>query len=290
VPDARIFVLDGAPPPAVPALVAYRLIPVLNSLAEISAWQNAAKQARTTLDGAIHFDTGMNRLGLPKAELDVLAAEHVRRLDGVRVNLWMSHLACGDDPHDAMNRLQWDRFRAALAMLPAAPASLSSSAGAMLGVDYAFDMVRPGIGLYGGNPQPGGLNPFSTVAILVARILQLRRIDKGESVGYGATYRASRPATLATAALGYTDGIMRSLGNRGSGAIGGKRAPVVGRVSMDLVVLDVTEISGADVGAEVEFTGDTIRLEEIAANAGTASYEILTSLARRVPRHYEAGT
>ena len=188
-----------------------------------------------------------------------------------------------------MNPMQRDRFRAALAALPAAPASLSSSGGAMLGKDYAFDMIRPGIGLYGGNPQPLQPNPLSTVAVLNGRILQLRRIGKGESVGYGATFVASRPTVLATAGLGYTDGLMRALGNRGAGAIGGIRAPIAGRVSMDLVTLDVTHIASAEIGADVEFIGDTISLEEIAAASNTASYEILTSLARRVPRHYEAG-
>ncbi len=289
VPDARIFVLDGAPAGAIPALIGYRLTPVLNSLDEVANWQAAAQRARSKFGAAIHFDTGMNRLGLPPQELSTLAAERDKRLEGIHVVLWMSHLACADDPGDAMNRAQLEHFRAALAVLPPAPASLSSSGGAMLGRDYVFDMLRPGVGLYGGNPQPAGVNPFATVAVLTARILQLRRIDKGESVGYGATFRAERPTVLATAGLGYTDGVMRSLGNRGSGAIAGQRVPIAGRVSMDLVVLDVTGIPGAAVGAEIEFIGDTIPLEEIAAKAGTASYEILTSLARRVPRHYEAG-
>jgi alanine racemase len=190
-----------------------------------------------------------------------------------------------------MNRIQLDRFRTALAMLPAAPASLASSGGIMLGKDYAFDMVRPGVGLYGGNPQTSVPNPFATVAVLTAKILQLRQVEPGEGVGYGMTFRPTRPTMLATAALGYTDGLMRALSNRGAGAIGGVRAPVAGRVSMDLITLDVTEVPNAAVrvGAEVEFIGDTITLEEIAEAAGTASYEILTALSRRVPRHFEAG-
>jgi alanine racemase len=289
VPQARIFVLDGAPSDAVPALIAHRLTPVLNSLAEIASWSAAARE--TTLDAAIHFDTGMSRLGLPGAELILLASEQARRLSGVRVVLLMSHLACADDPQSPMNRIQLERFRSALATLPAAPASLSSSAGVMLGKAYAFDMVRPGVGLYGGNPQPSRPNPLSTVAVLAGRILQLRHIEKGESVGYGATFTASRPTVLATAGLGYTDGLMRALGNRGAGAIGGVRAPIAGRVSMDLVTLDVTEVpqSSLKIGADIEFIGDTISLEEIADASNTASYEILTSLARRVPRRYEAG-
>jgi alanine racemase len=289
VPQARIFVLDGAPAEAVPALMANRLTPVLNSLADIENWSSAAQGS--TLDAAIHFDTGINRLGLPHEELEVLVAERGKRLAGINVVLWMSHLACADDSAAPMNKLQLDRFRAALAMLPPGPASLSSSAGIMLGKDYVFDMVRPGVGLYGGNPQPSSPNPLSTVAVLTGRILQLRNIAKGESAGYGATFVAQRPTTLATAGLGYTDGLMRALSNRGAGAIGGVRAPIAGRVSMDLVTLDVTDVpqDKLKIGADIEFIGDTITLEEIAAASNTALYEILTSLARRVPRHYEAG-
>ncbi len=291
-PQARIFVLDGASADAVPALIANRLTPVLNSLTEIAGWSAAARAMRTTLDAAIHIDTGMNRLGLPASELGILATEAGERLEGLQLVLLMSHLACADDPDARMNRVQLDRFRTALAMLPVAPASLASSGGVLLGKDYAFDLVRPGLGLYGGNPQPARANPFATVAVLSGRILQLRRIEVGESVGYGATFRAARPTVLATAGLGYTDGLMRALAGRGMGAIGGVRAPIAGRVSMDLITLDVTDIPAAKlaVGAEVEFFGDTITLDEIAASANTASYEILTALSRRVPHLYESGT
>jgi alanine racemase len=289
VPEARIFVLDGAPADAVPALVSHRLTPVLNSLAEIAAWSAAARELRTELDGAVHFDTGMNRLGLPPQELATLAGERAKRLDGIRVVLMMSHLACADDPDAAMNRVQLDRFRTGLAMLPAAPASFASSGGLMLGRDYAFDMVRPGLGLYGGNPQPGRDNPFETVVVLKGKILQLRHVEAGETVGYGATFRAARPSVLATVGLGYTDGLMRALAGRGAGMLAGVRVPVAGRVSMDLITLDVTDVPQSErrTGAKIEFLGDHIPLEEIAAASGTASYEILTSLSRRVPRHYE---
>ena len=286
LPAARIFVLDGAPPDAVPALIGHRLTPVLNSLAEIAAWSAAAREMRGELDAAVHLDTGMNRLGLPASELGVLAAEARTRLDHIRVVLWMSHLACADEPDAKMNAQQLDRFHTALAMLPAAPASLASSGGVMLGKPYAFDMVRPGLGLYGGNPQPARANPFAPVAVLTGKILQLRRVEAGETAGYGATFKARRPSMLATVGLGYTDGLMRALSGRGFGAIGAVRVPIAGRVSMDLITLDVTDAAAARVGADVEFAGPHIALEEIAAASGTASYEILTSLSRRVPRHY----
>jgi alanine racemase len=290
VPDARIFVLDGVQDSTVPALLAHRLTPVLNSLAEISAWSAAAREQHTKFDAVIHVDTGMNRLGLPAAELGTLSAEAEKRLRGLQLVLIMSHLACADDAGARMNAVQLDRFQTALAMLPAAPASLASSGGVLLGKDYIFDMVRPGIGLYGGNPHAAKRNPFAAVAVLSGRILQLRRVDKGESVGYGATYRFERPSTLATVALGYADGLMRAMSNRGAGAIAGIRAAAVGRVSMDLVTLDVTDVPASALypGAEVEFFGDTIPLEEFASNAGTANYEVLTRLGARFARLYVA--
>jgi alanine racemase len=288
VPQARIFVLDGAAPDAVPGLLSHRLTPVLNSLADIAAWSAAARQMDTTLDAAIHIDTGMNRLGLPAYELATLAADANEILRGLRVVLVMSHLACADDPDSAMNALQLGRFKTALAMLPAAPASLSSSGGALLGKDYAFDMVRPGIGLYGGNPSKAPRSPFETVARLTARILQLRRVDRGESVGYGATHEVAKSGILATVAIGYADGVMRALSNIGMAAIGGVRVPIAGRVSMDLITLDVTNVPPAAFeGGEVEFFGDTITLDEIAAAAGTANYEILTRMGQRIPRRYD---
>ncbi|MEI9995008.1 MAG: alanine racemase [Rhizomicrobium sp.] len=288
VPEARIYVLDGGAPDTVPALLSHRLTPVLNSLAEIAGWQAAARETRSELEAAIHIDTGMSRLGLPGDGLSQLAAEAKKRLDGIRVVLWMSHLACADDPAAKMNAVQLDRFRTALAMLPPAPASFASSGGVLLGKDYAFDLVRPGIGLYGGNVQNAAQNPFAVAAVLTARVLQLRRIDRGDSVGYGATFRAKRPTVIATVALGYADGVMRAIGNRGTAALAGKRVPVVGRVSMDLMTLDVTDaLPSVPQALEAEFFGDTVSLEEVAKASDTVAYEILTSLTPRVPRHYQ---
>lgn len=286
VPGARIFVLDGMCGCNADALITHRLIPTLNSLDELAAWSAAARARHATLDAAIHFDTGMNRLGMPPGEISIFAAEAKERLRGLDLVLLMSHLACSDDPSAAMNMEQLARFHATLGTLPSAPTSLSPSGGVVLGKDYAFDLVRPGIALYGGNPRNIAPNPFRTVAWLTGRVLQLRRVDKGESVGYGATFRTWRPTTLATVALGYADGLMRAIGNRGAGAIGGLRAPIAGRVSMDLVTLDVTDIPDVEPGSEVEFLGNAISLEEVAAAANTANYEILTGLGDRVPRTY----
>lgn len=292
VPHARIFVLDGVQADTAAAFFSWNLIPVLNSLAQVETWSVAAQRQSSVLDAAIHVDTGMNRLGLSAQELSILSAESKTRLKGVNVCLVMSHLACADDARSPMNAVQLGRFRAALASLPNALASLSSSAGILLGKEYAFDMVRPGLALYGGNPQPEKVNPFKVVAKLTGRILQLRRVDRGESVGYGATFRAGRPMTLATVALGYADGLMRAIGNRGMAAIASVRVPVVGRVSMDIVSLDVTDVAPSSLflGAEVEFLGDEISLELLAEAAHSASYEILTSLRGRVARRYLEAT
>ena len=288
LPKARIFVLDGATPDAAAALVAHNLIPVLNSLDQIAVWAAAAKAARRSLDAAIHIDTGMNRLGLSSAELAVLAAEWRTRLSDLNLVLLMSHLACADDlgPGAAMNRQQLDRFRAALAMLPPAPASLAASSGIFLGKDYHFDLVRPGISLWGVGPK-GRKNPMKTVAVLTARVLQTRRIDKGESVGYAATFRAKRPTMLATVALGYADGIMRAASNRGFAALRDARVPYAGRVSMDLLTLDVTDMAEAPgIGDVAELFGDNITLTEAAGYCATNEYEVLTGLSPRIPRHY----
>ena len=185
-------------------------------------------------------------------------------------------------------RAAWAISCGACRLAAPAPASFASSGGILLGADYAFDLVRPGIALYGGNPGSGRPNPFKTAVRLTAPVLQVRRVDKGEAVGYGATFRVGRPTTLATVALGYADGLMRALGNRGVGAIGGHLAPIAGRVSMDLVTLDLTDVPGELVapGVEVEFLGDAVLLENVAAAAGT-TIPILTSLGERIIRTYE---
>lgn len=281
-PMTRIFVLDGVAAETVSILQAHRLIPVLGSLQQIACWQAASGG-----EAALHVDTGMNRLGLPAEELSVLAAEAKSRLNGISLVLVMSHLACADEAENALNRTQLSRFRAALAMLPSAPASLAASGGVLLGRDYHFDLVRPGIGLYGGNPQLGAPNPMRTVVRLAGRIMQLRQIAPGDTVGYGQGFRAERPMTVATIPLGYADGVLRSASNRAFARVQGHAAALVGRVSMDLVTLDVTGIPGVAVGDAAELFGPDLPLEDAATSWGTISYELLTGLSRRIPRVYE---
>jgi len=192
-----------------------------------------------------------------------------------------------------VNGEQLSRFKQALAMLPPAPASLAASHGAMLGMEYHFDLVRPGVALYGANPQAqegtgkGAANLMQTAAVLTAKVLQVRRIDSGASVGYAATFRAKRPTMIATVALGYADGMPRTLSGKGVAVLGGVRVPFVGRVSMDTITLDVSVLAAPPrIGDEAELLGETLGLGEVAASAGTNEYEILTRL-HRVPRAYE---
>ena len=200
----------------------------------------------------------------------------------------MSHLACADTPEHPLNARQRDSFRAALAILPKAPVSFANSSGIYLGADYWGDLARPGAALYGVAPVPGQPNPMRGVVRLDGKILQVRQIDSGSTVGYGASHRAVGRERIATVAVGYADGFMRSLGNRGSGYIGAQRVPIVGRVSMDLITFDVSDVPEllARPGATIELIGPDHPIDAIAAEAGTIGYEILTALGARFARVY----
>lgn len=282
----RIFVLNGLPPGAAATFVAHALIPVLNSLDEVREWT----QQFPSRPAALHIDTGMSRAGLSPMELGDLLADKalLGRLD---LALIVSHLACADEPDHPKNAEQLSRFRAALARLPAAPASLSGSGGILLGPDYHFDLTRPGIALYGGNPRISGPNPMRPAMTLTADVLGVRVVAAGDTAGYGATFAASRETRLAVCNIGYSDGILRALGNTGLAYIGDVPCPYAGRVSMDLLTIDVSAVPAGGVvrGTEVEIIGPHATLEDMAARAGTANYEILTSLGHRFTRLYLDG-
>ncbi len=267
----QIFVLNGATPEDAEALQGAKLTPVLNSLAQIKAWDARGP-------AALHIDTGMNRLGVGPEEL----APAMVALKGATLTLVMSHLACASDVKHEKNAVQLKRFTDAATLFPKAPLSLASTGGILIGPDYHFDLVRPGIGLYG----HGGLdadNPqLSAAATIDAPILQVRDVEAGETFGYGATFTAPTKMRAATVALGYADGYLRSLNGRGYGFLAGAKRPLLGRVSMDLVILDVTGCAEAQPGAMVEFLGANATLDDIASLAGTLPYEILTTFAGTV--------
>lgn len=287
-PGSVIYVYNGLFEGEEDYFFAHRLRPVLNSLDQIDLWRAISTRAAGGPAAALHIDTGMNRLGLSPEETTALAADP-SRLDDVRLSLLMSHLACADDPAHAMNERQRAAFRAAASALPGEPSlSLSNSAGCLLGGEYAFDLTRPGIGLYGGNPLIGAAPDLSPVVSIAAPILQARDLKAGDPVGYGATFTAPSDMRAVTVALGYADGYLRAGAESGFGTLNGVKLPIIGRVSMDLIVLDASGAAdAARPGARVSFFGAD--LEAQADAAGTLSYELLTLLGGRFHRIYEDG-
>jgi alanine racemase len=285
-----IFVLHGPPAGAEKELPRHRLTPVLCSPGQIAAWGALARAEGRRLPAALHVDTGMNRLGLATGEVEALIDDPAR-LDGIDLVLVMSHLACAEEPRHPLNAIQRQRFAALEARLPKAPRSLANSGGIALGGAFHRDMVRPGIALYGVEPCPSAVLGMKPVVRLSARILQVRGVDRGDSVGYGATHFFASPGRVATIAVGYADGFLRSLSNRGYAYIDDVRIPVIGRVSMDLVTLDVSAVPNARAqpGAAVELIGPKVTLTEFSRLAGTIEYEILTRLGRRFHRVYTGG-
>jgi alanine racemase len=279
-PTAEIGVFEGALASTVAALVELDARPVLNSLEQVERWRGRGR-------ALLHLDTGMNRLGLSAGDVGALAIRKDVMAD-LALDFVMTHLACADEPKHPLNTEQLARFERMRRQLPSAPTSIGNSAGALLGGDYRGDLVRPGIALYGGNPFSDRPNPMACVATLTAPILQLRDIGEPQTVGYGATYVASPPARIAVVGIGYADGYPRSLGNVGTAAVHGRRVPVVGRVSMDLICVDVASLprEQVHVGDAVELIGPTVGVDEVAAAAGTISYEILTGLGSRPARLY----
>lgn len=280
--SARIYVLDGAPAGSAPRLAAARLTPVLNSTHQVAEASGFAR-GHGPMDVAIHIDTGMNRLGLRPEEADALAPADLAGLD---VGLVMSHLACSGDPDHPLNRLQLNRFRAACGRFPGARRSLANSAGVFMGPDYRFDLVRPGIALYGGGPSERHDPRIRPVATLQSPVLQVRTVRPGESVGYGASFIAERPTRVAIIAAGYADGVLRSGAATGDAWLAGGLRRFLGRISMDLAAVDLTDAGEAAPGDLAELFGERLSVDEAAAAAGTNSYELLTRVGARVERVY----
>ncbi len=296
-PDARIFVLSGVWPGTEAQFFDYDLVPVLASEDQIACWTNAVSQAGDH-PCALMVDTGMNRLGLTVDEAAELANDPTRPASFSPV-LVMSHLACADRPDHPLNRQQLESFQQVATEFEGIESSLSNSAGTALGADYHFNVTRPGIALYGGGTGRADMSAGMSAVTAEARIVQLRNINAGECVSYGATFMASRDTRLAVVAAGYADGIHRSLSGEGvplrqavpQGAIGfinGHRVPVAGRITMDLTIFDVTDVPETEirVGDYIELFGENIHLDEAASAAGTIGYELLTSLGNRYQRAY----
>jgi alanine racemase len=288
-PEAAIYVLNGLLPGTAALYAAHDLRPVLGSADEIAEWSVFRSAASWAGGAALHVDTGMNRLGVPFGD----APEVRDAANTAGIVLLMSHLACADQPEHPLNAMQIDRFRAVRALFPGIPGSLANSPGIFLGDHAHHDLVRPGIALYGGNPTPHQSNPMHSVVALHGRVAQVRAVPVGETVGYGATWTARRPSRIAVVSIGYADGFMRSAGPPGpalaaEAVVAGQRCPVAGRISMDLLALDVTDVPSPAPrrGDWVALLDDTIGVDELADRAGTISYEVLTALGRRYSRVY----
>ncbi|MBI2309100.1 MAG: alanine racemase [Rhodocyclales bacterium] len=285
--DAAIYVLHGAHPGAEADCAAHGLVPVLNSLPQLAAWQKLGVMQGKALPAILQVDTGMARLGLSADELAQVAAVPAV-LQGIDLQFVMSHLAAAEEQQNPLNRRQLASFHAALARLPPARASLANSSGVFLGSDYHFDLARPGAALYGVAPVAGQANPMRAAIRLQGKVIQTRTIESGTAVGYSHTWTATRRTRIATVAVGYADGYLRSLSNRGHAVCDGIRLPLVGNVSMDTLTLDATDVPEGRIGEGtlVDLADPLNDVDAIAARAGTIGYEILTSLGTRYARNY----
>lgn len=293
LPEAIIYVLNGLLPDCAADYAAANLRPVLGSAPEISDWSDYCRDNGTKLPAAIHVDTGMHRLGLSLEEAVQLSGTF--RLLGFTPSLIMSHLACADTPGHVLTARQRMVFADVVRRFPGIPGSLANSAGTLLGRDFRFELVRPGIFLYGGTAI-NGVPPLRPVVRLEVKVVQVSTAPAGETVGYGAAQRLKRPSRLATVSIGYADGLFRAGGStdatKGVEAIlHGQRCHLVGRVSMDLATLDITDLPDGVVqrGDTAVFLGDGISVDDLAARSGTIGYEVLTSLGARYARQYVGG-
>lgn len=292
-PEAVIYVLDGFTPDWGDGFIDINARPVINSTTELAEWDAFVAAHSWAGGAALQVDTGMRRLGITPDEAAALAPRAHTENHGIA--LLMSHLACAQSPDHPLNAKQIVLFRELHSLYPGVPASLANSSGIFLGDAAHFDLARPGAALYGVNPIPGRPNPMKSVVELTGRILQLRTIARDDTIGYDATWTAKRPSRIAVVALGYADGLLRAgsgTDERAGGAaiVAGKRCPIVGRISMDLVSVDVTELADGTVhrGDQATLIGGAIGIDDVAASAGTIGYEILTRLGLRsqvVHRH-----
>ncbi|MBT5945691.1 MAG: alanine racemase [Rhodospirillaceae bacterium] len=298
---AEIVVLNGPEPGNIATLLDSRLTPTLNSLPQIETW--AAASANAPMEAWLHIDTGMNRLGLGPGELEALIAKPAR-LDGIRISTILSHLACADTPDHPMNAAQRDSFTATCELLTAITGpvrtSLANSPGVFLGSEYHFNMVRPGASLYGIRPSAERPNPMKQVVEIYTKILQVRDVDTPMTVGYGAAHQVTGTRRIATLAAGYADGYPRAAGNTAGHTEGksmcafidGQPAPLAGRISMDLITIDVTDLPAAlcRPGQTVELLGPNVTPDDLADAAGTIAYEVLSRLGPRLQVEYRGGT
>ena len=290
--DTTIYVLNGLLPRNCVLYDELRVRPVLGSLEEVAEWATYCRSRGRKLPAAIHLDTGMARLGL-KANEALQLAQDRGAFASFEPSLVMTHLVCGDDAKSAMNDAQRTLFAELSALFPGVPRSLANSAGIFLGAEFHFDVTRPGISLYGGNAQFNAANPIEPAVWLFGRIAQVHWAEAGQTVGYGAMHTLKRRTRIATVCIGYADGFFRAFSASDAregppGYIGEHRLPLLGRVSMDLITYDATDVPDSLLhrGGWVEVLGSRVTVDDLAAFGGTIGYEVLTSLSHRYHRIY----
>ena len=288
LPAARLFILNGFSHKDGKKYIEHHLIPVLNDLSEIKAYQALAQQTEEKLPAIIHFDTGMSRLGLDREDTRALIAEK-SFMSGLHILYVMTHFASAEEQDNPLNQKQKQTFDEIAAHFPDAQKCLSNSGGIFLGQGYHNDLTRAGIALYGGAPMDAKPNPMNPVVTLEAPILQNRSVKKGDGIGYNSTYTFDKDGHVAVLGFGYADGFLRSLSNSGNLYWNGKPLPIRGRVSMDLTICDITHLPENErpqKGNMLEIIGENQPIDQIAKSAGTISYEILTALGNRYIRNY----
>lgn len=292
--DAAIYILNGLPQGTAQIFADHNLRPVIGSTAELAEWDAFASASNWHGGFALHVDTGMNRLGLSVEEAAAIAPRLNTQNHGVE--LIMSHFVASQFAENQRNQEQILAFRNVRALFRGVPASIANSSGIFLGSSAHLDLVRPGAALYGVNPTPGKPNPMKPVVDLKIRIAKLRDIAFGETVGYDATWTARRPSRIAVLTMGYADGFPRAQGGSdqkagGTLLVNGKTCPIVGRISMDLIALDVTDLPAGSVkrGDFATVIGDGRDADALGDMLGTIGYEVLTSLGRRYARVYKGG-
>ena len=284
--EPEVYMLGGFDPENSDLYTAENITPVLNSLDEIESYSALASENGKSLPAILHIDTGMNRLGLEKQDLATVQ----EKLQGIDVQYVMSHFACADEKDAPMNEAQYETFKAAAETFPNIPKSLANSSGIFRSPDYHFDMVRPGMSLYGLNPTPETDNPMHRAVTLNVEVLQVKDVEGGETCGYGATHRFGNNSKLAILSMGYADGFLRSLSNNGALYWKNYKCPVRGVVSMDLTIVDLSAVPENELptpGDMLEVIGPNQSADDLAAACGTIGYEILTSLSRRYQRVYK---
>lgn len=284
---AEIIVLNGLIAGTETIFTDYNITPTLTDLDQINRWQTHSKALGRKLSAALHVDTGMSRTGLPSKELDTLV-ETPSLLEGIDISLILSQMVYSHEENLIFSAYQRQRFDSALKQLPKAPASLAKSGAIFLGSDYHYQLVRPGIGLHGINPTLGAQNLLTPAVSLWAKVYQVQEISIGQTVGYAQDYKAKLPKRIATLTVGYADGYPWALANKGYVLFGDYKAPLIGRVSMDLLTIDVTDIPESIVynGTWAQLIGNDITIERIAETAETVPYEILLRLGKRFQRIY----